>query len=110
MSFLSDQVSAGFSQAFDLTRELVPGESGNPITVTFGSLSAPGVRSELTEGHDMLPGGYRLEFDAQITMRYADFKSLGIVFESEIQADGRTLRVKKISHQMPFVILHLVSI
>lgn len=109
MSYLSDQVQAGFAEAFALTNELAVGEQGTPVALEFGGKSIPTVSVSIEDGQEMLIEGYKMEFDASCVVMASDFKTLGARFNSTLTLDGQRLKLQRWMREPPFVTLYFLA-
>ncbi len=109
MSYLSDQVQAGFAEAFRLTNELALGENGGPVSLVFGGKSIPTVSVSIEDGQEMLIEGYKMEFDASCVVMINDFKTLGVKVNSIVDLDGQKLKLQRWVREPPFVTLYFLA-
>jgi len=107
MSDFDDLMSQGFSEAASI---LGPSGSATPSQISFNGQTANCVLGDFTSGRMMLPAGYQFDFDQDCVLAQTDFSRLGIIYESEVEVDGTTLRVVKWEIDGPLVTLFLRAI
>jgi hypothetical protein len=108
MSYLHDQMTAGFAEAFGIVHEASGGEQGGPVSLTFDGKTVDAIAGPLEVDLQMLAAGMRLHNAQQAVIKMADFDTLNLTDEDEVELDGRTLRVIKIvDREYPFVTVML---